>query len=80
VRGPDPQGNDQHGNPYRYPQNNARLRVWNDMVAALLISEFSQHVFEVDIWDASVNDFEHGDNVHMKRGYYNALAQLFKDS
>lgn len=44
VRGPDSQGKDQHGNPYRYPQNNARLRVWNDLVSALLSSEFSQQV------------------------------------
>ena len=44
VRGPDSQGNDQHGNPYRYPQNNARLRMWNDLVSALLSSEFSHQV------------------------------------
>jgi hypothetical protein len=37
-------------------------------------------VFEVEVWDATVDDFEHGDNVHMKRSYYEALAQLFKDA
>ena len=49
------------------------------MVTTLLHSEFSRHVFEVEVWDATKNDFEHSDNVHMKRAYYDALAQLFRD-
>ena len=36
VRGPNEKGQDQHGNPYRYPQTNAKIRVWNKLVADLL--------------------------------------------
>ena len=69
----------QYNRGSRYLQNNPRLHVWNELVTTLLNSEFSSHVFEVQVWDATIHDFEHGDNVHMKRAYYDALAQLFRD-
>jgi hypothetical protein len=64
-----------------YPQNNARIKKWNDLVTALLSKEASlaEAVFQVEVYDTATEDFEHSDNVHMKRPYYSAIADLFKD-